>query len=83
MFLLVQIAGSALVLVAFIAGQADRLTPHSLTYLTLNLIGSIALAASAIAESQWGFLVLETVWSAASLIGLRRSLARRAGRERA
>ena len=79
MFLLVQLVGSALVLVAFIAGQADRLAPHSLAYLTLNLLGSILLAASAIAEAQWGFLVLEAAWSAASLIGLRRSLSGRGG----
>jgi hypothetical protein len=77
MFLLVQLVGSALVLVAFIAGQADRLAPHSLAYLALNLVGSLALAVSATAEAQWGFLILEAAWSAASLIGLRRSFAAR------
>jgi hypothetical protein len=80
MFLLVQLAGSALVLIAFIAGQADRLAPHSLAYLTLNLVGSIGLAVSALAESQWGFLVLEAAWSAASLIGLRRRATARESR---
>jgi hypothetical protein len=77
MFLVVQLAGSALVLTAFIAGQAGRMGPHSRAYLLLNLIGSLGLAASAVVEAQWGFLVLEAAWSAASLDGLRRSLAAR------
>jgi hypothetical protein len=72
MFLLVQLVGSALVLVAFIAAQANRLSPHSRRYLALNLVGSLALAASAVVEAQWGFLVLEAVWSAVSFAGLRR-----------
>ena len=77
MFLLVQLAGSALVLIAFVAAQANRLTPHSRRYLALNLIGSLGLAVSAVVEAQWGFLVLEAVWSAVSFDGLRRSLATR------
>ncbi len=77
MALLAQLIGSALVLVAFVANQAGRLTPVSRLYLALNLIGSLALAASAIAEAQWGFLVLEAAWSAASVLGLRRSFAPR------
>jgi hypothetical protein len=73
MFLLVQLVGSALVLVAFVAAQAGRLLPASRAYLWLNLIGSVGLAVSAVVEAQWGFLVLEGVWSAVSLDGLRRS----------
>jgi hypothetical protein len=79
--LLVQLIGSTLVLVGFVAGQAGRLTPTSRRYLALNTIGSLGLAASALVESQWGFLVLEAAWFAVSLDGLRRSL--RAPRPRA
>jgi len=75
MFLLVQLAGSALVLIAFVAAQAERLAPSSRSYLVLNLAGSLALAVSAVVEAQWGFLALEAVWSAVSFHGLRRSLA--------
>jgi hypothetical protein len=74
MFLVVQLAGSALVLIAFIAGQTGRMDPHSRAYLALNLVGSLGLAASAVVEAQWGFLVLEAAWSAVSFEGLRRSL---------
>ncbi len=73
MSLLVQLVGSALILIAFIAAQRERLTPASRSYLALNAFGSIALALSAVVEAQWGFLVLEAVWGAVSIAGLRRS----------
>ncbi len=77
MSLLVQLIGSALILVAFIAAQTERLLPTSRVYLTLNAVGSLGLAVSAVVEAQWGFLALEAVWSAVSLDGLRRSFALR------
>jgi hypothetical protein len=66
----VQIAGSALVLLAFVGAQAGRMQVSSRLYLLLNVIGSCALAVSAVAGSQWGFLALEAVWTAVSLAGL-------------
>ena len=75
MFLLVQLVGSTLVLIAFVAAQTGRLVPSSRSYLMLNAVGSVGLAVSAVVEAQWGFLVLEAVWSAVSIEGLRRSLA--------
>lgn len=74
MSLLVQLVGSALILIAFIAAQRERLAVSSRSYLTLNTVGSLALAVSAAVEAQWGFLVLEAVWSAVSIAGLGRSL---------
>jgi hypothetical protein len=74
MSLLVQLVGSALLLIAFVAAQSGRLTPASRGYLILNAFGSLALAVSALVEAQWGFLVLEAVWCAVSIAGLRRSL---------
>ncbi len=74
MSLLVQLVGSLLILVAFIAAQKGRLDVSSRSYLMLNTVGSLALAVSALVEAQWGFLVLEAVWSAVSIAGLRRSL---------
>ncbi|MET0559891.1 MAG: hypothetical protein ABW065_14695 [Solirubrobacterales bacterium] len=44
--------------------------PDSRLYLALNLIGSAILAVLALVESQWGFLLLEGVWSVVSAIGL-------------
>jgi len=74
MSLLVQLVGSALILIAFIAAQRGRLAVSSRSYLVLNSLGSLALAVSAAVEAQWGFLALEAVWSAVSIAGLRRSL---------
>ena len=70
MSLSVQIAGSALILLAFVGAQSGRMKVSSRLYLWLNVIGSCALAISALAGSQWGFLALEAVWTAVSLAGL-------------
>jgi hypothetical protein len=67
---LIQIVGALLILVAFGAVQFDRMRPESGTYLTLNLIGSAILAVIAVVASQWGFVLLETVWAAVSAWGL-------------
>jgi hypothetical protein len=69
---LIQVAGALLILAAFAAAQFGRLDQHSLTYLWLNLIGSVILAVLAYVESQWGFLLLETVWAVVSAWGLLR-----------
>lgn len=61
-----QVAGAALILVAFVAAQRDAMSPHSVVYLTLNLVGSIVLTAVALHGKDWGFLLLEVVWAAVS-----------------
>ncbi len=67
---LIQIVGALLILAAFAAVQFDRMRPDSRMYLTLNLLGSIILAVLAVAASQWGFVLLETVWAIVSAWGL-------------
>jgi hypothetical protein len=64
---LVQIAGSLLILAAFAASQAGRLPIDSQLYLVLNFVGSAILAVLAWIDQQWGFLLLEGVWSLVSL----------------
>lgn len=71
---LVQVVGAMLILVAFAAAQFGAMDPHSRPYLVLNFVGSLILAVLAWQERQWGFLLLETVWAAVSLWGLRASL---------
>jgi len=67
---LVQIVGALLILAGFAAVQFDRMRPDSRLYLALNLAGSAILAVLAYVESQWGFLLLESVWAVVSAWGL-------------
>ncbi len=62
----IQIIGAVLILVAFAAAQFDRLDQHSITYLVLNLVGAMILASLAAIERQYGFLLLEGVWTLVS-----------------
>jgi hypothetical protein len=75
--LLVQLVGSSIALIAFIATQAGWITATSTLYLALNVVGSGALVTSAVVEGQWGFVILESVWGTVSAFGLYRGHARR------
>jgi hypothetical protein len=65
-----QIAGAILILIAFTAAQRGSMSPHSLVYLLLNLVGSVVLAVVAAVEFDLGFLLLEVVWALVSAWGL-------------
>lgn len=67
---LVEIIGSLLVLVAFVAGQARLLRGDSRTALSLNLVGSATLAVIALRQGAWGFLLLEGTWALVSAVSL-------------
>lgn len=62
----IQLVGAIMILAAFAGAQFDRLDPHSLNYLVLNLVGSLILAVLAAIDSQYGFLLLEGVWAIVS-----------------
>lgn len=66
---LVQIAGAIAILAAFALAQLGRLDQRSTPYLTLNLVGAAVLAALAYHERQWGFFLLEGVWTLVSAYG--------------
>ena len=73
----IQVVGALLILAGFTAAQFGWLRVDSLTYLVLNLVGSVVLAWLAFVEHQWGFVLLETVWalvSGWSLVRLSRGL---------
>jgi hypothetical protein len=70
-----QIVGALLVLAGYVGAQASRLDPHSLWYLTLNLVGSGVLSVVAAIDGDWGFLLLEGVWFLVSAWSLARVLA--------
>jgi hypothetical protein len=65
-----QIAGAVLILVAFTASQRGSMSPHSRSYLWLNLVGSLVLTVVAAVEFDLGFLLLEVVWAVVSAWGL-------------
>ena len=67
---LLQILGALMVLAAFAAAQFHLLDARSYPYLLLNMVGSAILAVLAFEERQWGFLLLEGVWSLVSLAGV-------------
>ncbi len=69
---IVQVAGSLLILAAFVASQRGSMSVTSLPYLALNTVGSVILAVLAWLEQQWGFLLLESVWAVVSAAGLLR-----------
>jgi hypothetical protein len=66
----IQIGGAIAILAAFAGAQAGRMTTRSWVYLWLNFVGAAALASSAGYEEQWGFLLLNSVWSAVAAVGL-------------
>jgi len=71
-----QLVGAILVLAGFTLAQVRVLDPQSLPYLVLNAVGAAILATLAFVGEQWGFLLLEGVWTVVSVAGL---LARRTG----
>lgn len=73
---IVQVLGSLLILVAFVAAQRRRLSTDSRSYLWLNFIGSTILAVLAAHDRQVGFLLLEFCWAVVaggSLVNQQRS----------
>ena len=72
----VSILGALLILAPFAAAQFGRLTPASVAYQALNLLGSGTLAAIALHDRQYGFLLLDGTWAVVSLWGLLKVLRR-------
>jgi hypothetical protein len=70
MLQLIQLAGAVLVLSGFGLNQLGLLSSRSTPYLALNVVGAGVLAVLAFHGRQWGFLLLEGVWSVMALAGL-------------
>jgi hypothetical protein len=66
----VQVIGALSILVAFVAAQVDVFDVRSWPYLWLNFFGALVLGVVAWHERQYGFLLLEAVWTIVSAWGL-------------
>jgi hypothetical protein len=71
---LAQIVGALLILAAYVLAQFGVLDQRSYWYLWLNLVGAAALTVLAWHERQWGFLLLEGVWTVVTAWSLYRRL---------
>jgi len=82
MLAIVQVAGALLVLAPFAAQQFGRLGASAPAYLWPNAVGSAALAVLAAIGGQWGFLLLEGVWTAVTVRSIVRLLSQGPSRPR-
>ena len=67
---LIEIAGALMVLGAFALAQFRGLDRHGYPYLLLNLVGAAILTMLAAIHQQWGFLLLQAVWTIVAAWGL-------------
>ena len=67
---LISLAAAAMILAAFAAQQAGRLSPSDSLYLVLNFVGSAILAYFAVEARNLGLIVLEGTWALISLWSL-------------
>ena len=60
---IIQIAGALLILLGFVLAQARVWSTDAWGYLWVNLVGAGILAWVAFVDQQWGFFLLEGVWT--------------------
>jgi hypothetical protein len=65
-----QWTGAVAVLVAFALSQWGRWAVVSYPYLLCNFLGGAGLSAAAVLSHQWGFVMLEGIWSLVGARGL-------------
>ena len=70
MIQIISLAGAMTILVAFTLQQWGHWKSGDAAYLWANTVGAGVLTAVAWEESQWGFLLMESVWTLVSAHGL-------------
>ena len=73
----VSLLGAAMILAAFAAQQARKLSSDGAAYLALNFAGSAILTYFAIASKSSGLIALEGSWAVISLVSLVKGMTRR------
>jgi hypothetical protein len=69
---IVSVIGAVLILGAYMALQRGLLSSEHAAYHWMNLVGAVALTVVAFRAQQWGFVLLEGVWAAVSVLPLLR-----------
>lgn len=68
--------GVASLLVAYALLNFDVLSPHSLSYLLLNITGSVGILVDALSQRNWQPAVLNVVWGLIAVASLVRVMMR-------
>jgi len=71
-----SIAGALLILTAYAAHQAGRMSRADVSYHAINAAGGALLLAAAVATWQIGFIILEGAWTLISVVALVRPAGR-------
>ncbi len=66
--------GVSLILLAFLGSSFNKINQTSLSYWLLNLGGGILATTGAVLMASVPFVVLEAVWTVASVVGLAKHL---------
>ena len=70
MLQIISVLGALAILGAYVANQFRLIGPSNMSYSVMNFIGSAVLAVIDVIEVQWGFILLEAVWTLVSLWGI-------------
>ena len=70
---MISVGGACIVLYAFYMQQQGAWTSSEPRYLACNFVGTAVLTVVAWIGSQWGFVLVESIWAAVSFRGLVRA----------
>ena len=78
---LVGFAGTAMIILAYLLLQLEKLTIQDITYSLLNLIGALAILVSLYFEPNLPSFVIELFWVMISFVGVYRFLIKKQSRQ--
>lgn len=67
-------SGVTILLIAFALNILKKITPESKSYLIMNVLGALLAGISSYMIHFWPFVILESVWTLASLAALLKTL---------